>query len=157
MKTISEIRVDNLDALIKEFGTQDKVAELGETSSVYLSQVRNQTPDVKTGKPREMGNPIARKLEIGCNKERGWMDHEHDIEGAKPAPLVYPSQANDETSRTLLAAESSVAQHDQWTLAAIELMMTLRPDQREGALAALRTHKSHLDPPRDGQTLSMAA
>ena len=86
MKTIAEIRLENLDLLIGEFGSQEKVAELGDTSSVYLSQIRNQTPDAKTGKPRQMGDPMARKLEEGCKKERGWMDHEqmpHTYRSAK--------------------------------------------------------------------------
>lgn len=75
MKAIAEIRRDKLEMLIKEFGTQEKVAELGKTSAIYLSQIRNQTPDAKTGKPRQMGDPTARKLEIGCEKEHGWMDN----------------------------------------------------------------------------------
>jgi hypothetical protein len=165
MQTIAEIRLLNLDLLIEEFGTQDKVSELGGTSSVYLSQIRNQALDAKTGKPREMGSPISRKLEIGCGKERGWMDHLHGvakIDGANHGSLVYQPQANDETTRTMLAAESvgngfEGKGYDQWTQAALDLMLSLRLDQREGALAALRTHKSHLDPPRDGQTLPMAA
>jgi hypothetical protein len=82
MQTIDEIRRANLEILIEENGTQDKVAELGLTSPVYLSQLRNQTPDTKTGKLRQMGDPTARKLEAGCGKERGWMDNPH-------APMSY--------------------------------------------------------------------
>lgn len=72
MKTIAEIRRDNLARLIKEFGTLEKVAELGETSPVYLSQIKNRTIDPKTKKSREMGSALARKLEKG--KVVGWMD-----------------------------------------------------------------------------------
>jgi transcriptional regulator with XRE-family HTH domain len=42
---------------------------------------------------------------------------------------------------------------DPYTAAAIEIMQKLQPSQREGALAALKTHVSYLDPPRFGQAL----
>lgn len=75
MKTIAEIRRDKLELLVAEFGSQEEVAARSETSPVYLSQIKNQTLDAKTKKPRQMGDPTARKLEIGCNKEIGWMDN----------------------------------------------------------------------------------
>lgn len=77
MKTISEIRLDNLELLVREHGSQDKVAELAGTSPVYLSQLFNKAMDSKTGRPRQIGDPLARKLEIGCKKEIGWMDNAH--------------------------------------------------------------------------------
>lgn len=79
MKTIADIRLENLELLVVEFGTQDKVAELAETSPVYLSQLRNKAPDSKTGKLRQIGDPMARKLELGCRKEVGWMDNVHAL------------------------------------------------------------------------------
>lgn len=75
MKTIAEIRLDNLELLIEEYGSSDAVAELAETSPVYLSQLRNKALDSKTGRARQIGDPLARKLEIGCKKEVGWMDN----------------------------------------------------------------------------------
>ncbi len=77
MKTIAEIRLDNLRLLISDFGTQDRVAELAGTSPVYLSQILNGAADSKTGKVRQIGDPLARKLEEGCGKETGWMDNIH--------------------------------------------------------------------------------
>jgi hypothetical protein len=77
MQTIAEIRLDNLRRLVREKGSQDKVAEAAGTSAVYLSQLINQTADSRTKKPREIGNEMARKLEEGCEKERGWMDNQH--------------------------------------------------------------------------------
>lgn len=77
MKTIAEIRLQNLELLVDEFGTSDKVAAKADTSPVYLSQLRNKTPDSKTGKLRQIGDPLARKLETGCGKELGWMDNQH--------------------------------------------------------------------------------
>lgn len=77
MKTIAEIRLDNLRLLIDEIGTQERVAELAETSPVYLSQILNGAADSKTGKVRQIGDPLARKLESGCGKELGWLDNVH--------------------------------------------------------------------------------
>lgn len=160
MKTIAEIRRDNLALLTTEFGSQDKVAELADTSSVYLSQIRNEAPDAKTGKLRQMGDPMARKIEIGCAKERGWMDHPHDEPSKKLTS--YQTPASDSSIRTMAATEPGVKtaveqKYDQYTLAAITIMMGLKEHQREGALAALKTHVGNLGPPRDGQALSMAA
>lgn len=53
MKTIAEIRLENLERLIEEFDTADAVAEMCGTSAVYLSQIRNQARDSKTKKPRQ--------------------------------------------------------------------------------------------------------
>jgi len=48
------------------------------------------------------------------------------------------------------------AEHDEWTRAAIEIFTQLKPSQRQGALAALRTHVGNLGHLRNGQALSMA-
>jgi hypothetical protein len=50
MKTIAEIRLYNLRLLIGEFGTQEQVAALADTSPVYISQILNGAADSKTGK-----------------------------------------------------------------------------------------------------------
>ncbi len=80
MKTVAEIRRANLEQLVVEFGSLDAVAALANASPIYLSQVRNQAIDVKTGKPRNMGNGIARRLEKGASKAEGWLDRDHGIQ-----------------------------------------------------------------------------
>lgn len=79
MKPIGDIRRANLEALLREFPTLDALAAAAGSTSVYLSQIRNQTPDQKSGKPREMGSKLARRLEAikGHEKPTGWMDIEH--------------------------------------------------------------------------------
>jgi uncharacterized protein YaeQ len=77
VKTISEIRHENLLTLIDEMGSAEALAEAAGTSSVYLSQVKNRSPDSKTGKPRQIGDPMARRLESACKKPEGWMDNVH--------------------------------------------------------------------------------
>ncbi len=93
MKPVAETRLDNLELLVKELGTLEKVAEAGGTSSVYLSQLRNRTPDAKTGKLREMGNAMARRLEAGCQKASGWMDQEQHISAPHTARESEPTCA----------------------------------------------------------------
>lgn len=75
MKLVAEIRRDNLELLIAEMGSLKAVAEHGQTSEIYLSQIRNRAIDQKTGQPRSMGNQIARRLEAG--RAVGWMDEPH--------------------------------------------------------------------------------
>ena len=79
MKPIGEIRLKNLETLIREFGTMEALAVAAGTTSVYLSQVRRRAIDVKTGRPREIGSRMARRLEAaGPNpKPKGWMDAEY--------------------------------------------------------------------------------
>lgn len=88
-----------------------------------------------------MAREVEEKLRLGL----GWMDTPPYEEGQQ------------------LRAESTTApycvtrQHDTYTQAAIEIMLSLKDYQREGALAALRSHVQNLTPPRDGQALPMAA
>jgi hypothetical protein len=39
-----------------------------------LSQIKNQSPHAKTGKPRSMGDDLARKIEAKLGLTPGWMD-----------------------------------------------------------------------------------
>lgn len=74
--TIEEIRLRNLRALIQRFGTIATVAEKANTAPAYLSQITNRAPS-RTGKPRDMGSALARKIEAGCGLSTGWMDTDH--------------------------------------------------------------------------------
>ena len=90
MRTIGETRRAKLELLIGEHGTLEAVAALAGSSSVYLSQIRNGALDQKTGRSRQMGSAIARRIEFGCNKPAGWMDAPIDGDQAEPsvsAPL----------------------------------------------------------------------
>ena len=160
MKTIAEIRLDNLEALLIEMGTQEKLAEVGETSSVYLSQIRNRAANVKSGKLRTMGDDMARKLEAGCKKEVGWMDNIHTKGEADSAPLVYPTAFHSppEGARANEPIPLPVApvQYDIWTTAAINLLQQLDLGQRQAMVARMREYKQYLAPPHDGQTLHVA-
>lgn len=75
MKTKDEVRLENLNALVSEFGSAAAVAERASTSAVYISQLRNRT--------RSIGNTLARRLEAACGKPNGWLDNDHSA-GPKP-------------------------------------------------------------------------
>jgi len=76
MKNIDEIRRNRLEDLVNETKSKslEEVAEIAGTSSAYLSQIRNQLPDSKTGRPKKMGDQVAEKLRSAFNKPSGWMD-----------------------------------------------------------------------------------
>lgn len=77
MQTIGETRLQRLGMLVKRHN--DSLSELNvaiglvKTDST-LSQIRTGAPHSKTGKPREMGDVLARKIEMALGLERGWMD-----------------------------------------------------------------------------------
>lgn len=84
MATSKELRIENLRALVKEFRTADAVAQLAATAPMYLSQILNGVPS-STGKPRGVGDALARKLEAGCAKPVGWMDQSHQVPDRRQA------------------------------------------------------------------------
>lgn len=81
MKTVEEVRRERLLMLKAELGTLVALNEkigLDKRDST-LSQILNSAPNSKTGKGKEMGSPMARKLETLCGKEVGWMDTDPDL------------------------------------------------------------------------------
>lgn len=109
MKPIGDIRRANLEALLLEFQTLDALAAAAGSTSVYLSQIRNRYKDRKSGKPREMGSQMARRLEAipGHEKPTGWMDIEHDADQAAAIRLSVAEPAASYVS--VLSSQ----QHDQ--------------------------------------------
>jgi len=77
MQANDEIRRENLEVAIKRLGTAAKLAEAAKTSAAYLSQIRNRTPDSKSGTPKMMGDAMARRIEAALGEPRGWMDKSH--------------------------------------------------------------------------------
>lgn len=80
MHEIGDIRLANLELVISEMGSLERLAVAADTSSVYLSQVRNRAQDSKTGRPRQMGTAMARRIEAAAGKPPGWMDVHHTME-----------------------------------------------------------------------------
>lgn len=78
MKTIDEIRRENLLILLGESGSLTALSRKIDKSPAQISQWKNASKDSKTGKPRGMHDDTARLLEDKCGKQKGWMDVSHD-------------------------------------------------------------------------------
>lgn len=92
MKTVEEVRRIRLTELKVEYGTLVALNEkigLDKRDST-LSQILNSAKNSKTGKGKEMGSPMARKLEAACKKEPGWMDTDPDL--VRPTPPQFPEE-----------------------------------------------------------------
>lgn len=78
MKTVDEIRRDNLLLLIQEAGSAARLAVLTEVPAPVISQVKNAAKhSAGRKKPRVMGPDVARRLETKMGKPKGWMDVDH--------------------------------------------------------------------------------
>lgn len=77
MKSVEEIRRENLLLLAKDAGGLQQLAvKLGKSYS-QLSQWKNRSKDSKTGKPRTIVKETARAIEIKCGKPELWLDADH--------------------------------------------------------------------------------
>jgi len=110
MNTIDSIHRENLQALVREFGSVSTVAvKIGCSSSQY-SQWMNGSENSGTGKPRGMRPSSARRIEKALGKPVGWMDQLHASAtdstaqefdenvtsapmGARPIPVISAVQA----------------------------------------------------------------
>jgi len=76
VQTISETRRQRLAMLLQKHGslaTLNEAIGLARTDAT-LSQIKNQSAHHGTGKPRSMGDDLARKIEQTLSLEVGWMD-----------------------------------------------------------------------------------
>lgn len=74
MKTIDEIRKENLAILVKDHGGVGKLADVLERSSSQVSQWLNSSKASASGKPRRFNSDSARYIEKMCGKPEGWLD-----------------------------------------------------------------------------------
>lgn len=111
--TNNEIRKLNLLLLIDEVGKKSDLAKIADTDPAYISQILSKK------NPRNIGDDLARKLEKGCRKPRGWMDTYHDKTPTKQTALQQPTDSNAAPTTTL-------EDNGQWTELA-HLMATATP------------------------------
>lgn len=72
MRSIKEIRRDNLQRLAKEFGSQTALAEATGVSAGYISHLLNKRKDGTYVK--NLGDNLAQKIEEQLNLNQGWLD-----------------------------------------------------------------------------------
>lgn len=92
MKTCSEIRRENLLKVIEVAGSLQEVANRLDKSHAQISQIKTQAKHSKTGKPRVMGDDVARLIEDKFGLEVGWMDNDH-ASPSNSVPTIVPSSA----------------------------------------------------------------
>lgn len=77
MKTIDDIRRENLATLVSEAGSITALAKTLDRDVAQVSQWLNGSINSGTGKPRGIRSTSCRFIELQCNKPVGWMETEH--------------------------------------------------------------------------------
>jgi hypothetical protein len=127
VQTIAETRRQRLQMLIEEFGS---LADLNDRldrprTDATLTQIKNQSPHHKTGKPRSMGDDIARDIETRLGKPEGWMD----------TPPTY-AEMNGQPDPASMAASMLAAMQPEAQYRALRLLGALaEPPQSNGTSA----------------------
>ncbi len=80
MKSIDDIRRENLQALERQFGSLKNLADALERSESQVSQWKNGAINSATGKPRGMRTETARFIEEKSGVRPGWLDTDHSNE-----------------------------------------------------------------------------
>lgn len=92
MKTIDDIRRENLRQIERENGGPSAAAARLEMSPSQFSNLRDGARDSKSGKQRGMSSTTARRIESKAGKPSGWLDQAHEagdgsVGGARIAPI----------------------------------------------------------------------
>lgn len=92
MKTIDEIRYENLDLLISNNGGLTALVEKsgGKLNRATLDQIwRKRT--TAAGTIKNVGDDLARNIEISLRLEKGWMDNQKGVVVGETDPTAIPS------------------------------------------------------------------
>lgn len=89
MQSVEDARHSNLLLILGdlarehgEHGSIQRLAAAVACSHSQISQLKTRAKHSKTGKPRNIGPAMARKIEQASGKEPGWLDYPHgDTEG----------------------------------------------------------------------------
>lgn len=125
MQTVSETRRVRLSMLVKAHN--NSLAELNEALGLdrtdsTLSQIRTQAKHSKTGKPRVMGDDLARKIEATLGLAEGWMD--------TPPTYIELQGEDDPLSKAMLVLEK--LPKDQIPVATRLLTAIAQPEKKQG-------------------------
>lgn len=77
IKTVDELRRENLETLTRELGGVGELAAKIDRSSSQVSQWINGSQHSESGKPRRLSSDSARYVEERCGKHTGWLDQNH--------------------------------------------------------------------------------
>lgn len=125
MKTIDEIRRDNLTVLITEAGGELALSERYGCTEANIKTMARAYKDSKSGTPKGIGTAAARKLESVMGKERGWLDHEHVDKTDSTANLpAHEIRTNDDYASSVIPLPT-----ETWIT---ELVTTARAISDEG-------------------------
>ncbi len=102
MKTVEEVRRENLARLVAEAGGVARLAERLGRSPSQISQWLNASLDSKTKKPRTISGRSARLIEARVGKAKGWMDQDHTCQPT--VPVADQSDIEREVEELLPAA-----------------------------------------------------
>lgn len=103
MKTIEDIRHENLLAIVSELGANKALADLIQKDPAQVSQWVNRSPNSKTGRPRNISSDTARLTETATGKPSGWMDAPH--KHATPKKDANPAKFGIQEVRDGYAAQ----------------------------------------------------
>ena len=119
MKTVDEIRRENLAILIAEAGSQTALSQKTGKAPAQISQWLNASVKSGSGKPRVMGNAMARQMEAVLGKPTGWMDQQN----TQDAQLVNIEPGPDTRGKVPLISwvQAGVWCHASEPLAAYEV------------------------------------
>lgn len=78
MKTIEEIRRQNLKLLIVKYGGNASMSEKIGKSAAQVSQWSNASRDSLSGRPRSISSDACREIEGVLGLEVGWLDNDHE-------------------------------------------------------------------------------
>ena len=100
MKTIEEIRRDNLRILESQAGGRAELCQKLDKDQKYVSQLIGKTPS------GNIGNKVAREVEEVFELESGWMDNVHTSEAAyrlaEPPSPAYSREISAEETETVM-------------------------------------------------------
>jgi len=125
MQPVTETRLIRLQMLVKKH--KGSLADLNEAiglvrTDATLSQIRTKAPHSKTGKPRVMGDDLARKIEERLSLDLGWMD----------TPPSYEELHGEEDPRTAMMLLMERMPPDQWPTAVRLVDALTKPDKGTG-------------------------
>lgn len=125
MQTIEDIRREWLIELIRQHKTMANLnLALGRAKTdATLSQIKNRAVDSKSGKPRNMGSPLAREIEIGLGLEVGTIDHPLREKEQHDSNEWFAYKSADEATKAVVDVLLSKSHPPSWVTPMIALAL----------------------------------